>query len=86
MIPVAKSQRAVVEPAPKMRSIDLRFNHPAGTAAKVLRPSELSFYSEFMAISPSRYSKSKIFTDYKELHNKKNLKQVNRSDKRYFTK
>lgn len=39
-----------------------------------------------MVVSPSRYSKSKIFTDYKELHNKKNIKVVNRSDKRFFVK
>lgn len=76
------------EEAPVMRAIDKRFaDGVAGTAAKVLRPSEVDLYSEFLCPSPTRFSKSKIFTEYKEMHNKRNLQTISRSrDKRFFKK
>lgn len=43
-------------------------------------------YSEFLAHTPTRFSKTKIFTDYKEMHNKKNLSYTARPDKRFFKK
>lgn len=76
------------EEVPVMRAIDRRFaDGVAGTAAKVLRTSEIDLYSEFLCPSPTRFSKSKIFTEYKEMHNKRNIQTISRQrDKRYFKK
>ena len=76
------------EEAPALRTIDRRFaNGVAGTAAKILRPSEVDLYSEFLAPSPTRFSKSKIFTEYKEMHNKRNITTIMRTrDKKFFKK
>jgi hypothetical protein len=43
-------------------------------------------YDEFLDSSETRFSKTKIFVDYKEYHNRRNLQEVPRTDKKYFNK
>lgn len=75
------------EDPPEERFIDLLFQHDAGTAAKILSPSELDMYSEYLAESPSRFSKTGIFIEYKEMHNKRNQRIIKRDkDKLHFKK
>ena len=53
-------------------------------AHHILRDSEIDLYSEFLRPSHTRFSKSHLFTNYKELHNKKNMQFVDRSVDRKF--
>lgn len=56
-------------------------------AQKVLSPSELDMYDEFLEPSETRFSKTNIFVNYKEFHNRRNLVELDRSDKKtYFKK
>lgn len=83
---MTKEEAPQPEPKPEPRAVDIKYKQEPGTGAAVLTPSELDMYSEFLAHTPTRFSKTKIFTDYKEMHNKKNITMVTRPDKRYFKK
>lgn len=53
----------------------------------VLKESEIDLYEEFLEPSETRFSKTNIFTNYKEFHNRRNFNTINRSkDKKYFKK
>jgi hypothetical protein len=55
--------------------------------ARVLSNEEVSLYNEFLEESETRFSKTNIFTNYKEFHNRRNIQELDRSkDKKYFTK
>ena len=54
---------------------------------EVLKESEIDLYEEFLEPSETRFSKTNIFTNYKEFHNRRNFNTINRSkDKKYFKK
>ena len=54
---------------------------------RVLNNNEIDLYEEFLEPSETRFSKTNIFTNYKEFHNRRNLVEVNRGlDKKHFKK
>lgn len=54
---------------------------------KVLNHHEIDLYEEFLEPSETRFSKTNIFVNYKEFHNRRNLIEVNRTlDKKHFRK
>lgn len=55
-------------------------------AQKVLSPSELDMYDEFLEPSETRFSKTNIFVNYKEFHNRRNLVDQEKTNKTYFKK
>jgi hypothetical protein len=61
-----------------IRKID-RILRQKGIAENILRESEIDLYSEFLAPSETRFSKTNIFVEYKEFHNRKNIHNLNRS-------
>ena len=47
----------------------------------------MDLYDEFLEPSETRFSKTNIFTNYKEFHNRRNMQEVDRScDKKFFKK
>lgn len=55
--------------------------------ARVLSNEEVSLLNEFMEESETRFSKTNIFVNYKEFHNRRNIQEVDRSkDKKFFKK
>lgn len=54
---------------------------------RVLNHHEIDLYEEFLEPSETRFSKTNIFVNYKEFHNRRNLIEVNRTlDKKHFRK
>jgi len=54
---------------------------------RVLNNNEIDLYEEFLEPSETRFSKTNIFVNYKEFHNRRNLVEVNRQfDKKHFRK
>jgi hypothetical protein len=54
---------------------------------RILSQEEISIYDEFLEPSETRFSKTNIFTNYKEFHNRRNIQELDRSkDKKFFTK
>jgi len=54
---------------------------------RILSKNEISIYDEFLEPSETRFSKTNIFTNYKEFHNRRNIQELDRSkDKKFFTK
>lgn len=45
---------------------------------RVLNNQEIDLYEEFLEPSETRFSKTNIFVNYKEFHNRRNLIEVNR--------
>lgn len=67
------------------RRIDKLFGRE--NVARVLKDNDADFYEEFLEPSETRFSKTNIFVNYKEFHNRRNLVEINRSnEKKYFTK
>lgn len=55
--------------------------------ARVLSNDEVSLLNEFMEESETRFSKTNIFVNYKEFHNRRNMLEEDRSkDKKFFKK
>jgi len=56
-----------------------------GTANQVLNENDLGIYEEFLEPSETRFSKTNIFTNYKEFHNRRNIVELDRhGDKKHF--
>lgn len=73
------------EEAPPLRRIEQQFGRE--NLANVLSPPDVDLYDEFLEPSDTRFSKTKIFIDYKEFHNRRNIQELDRSaDKKYFKK
>ena len=73
------------EEAPPLRRIEQQFGRDK--LANVLSPPDVDLYDEFLEPSDTRFSKTKIFVDYKEFHNRRNIQELDRSaDKKYFKK
>jgi hypothetical protein len=54
---------------------------------RLLSNDEISLYEEYLEPSETRFSKTNIFTNYKEFHNRRNIEEIDRKkDKKYFTK
>lgn len=54
---------------------------------QVLNHQEIDLYEEFLEPSETRFSKTNIFVNYKEFHNRRNLIEVSRAvDKKHFRK
>ena len=43
---------------------------------QVLDPKEADIYDEFLEPSETRFSKTQIFVNYKEFHNRRNLQEI----------
>jgi len=55
--------------------------------ATLLNMDEMSLYDEFQEPTETRFSKTNIFTNYKEFHNRRNQGEIPRNkDKKFFTK
>jgi len=52
----------------------------------LLEREELSLYEEYLEPSETRFSKTNIFVNYKEFHNRRNIQAVPRDDKKHFSK
>lgn len=53
----------------------------------VLSHNEIDLYDEFLEPSETRFSKTNIFVNYKEFHNRRNIHEVSRQgDKKFFKK
>lgn len=53
----------------------------------ILDSDEMDLYDEFLEPSETRFSKTNIFVNYKEFHNRRNMHEVDRSiDKKFFKK
>ena len=69
----------------EVRRIDHQFGKD--NLREVLVSEEISLYNEFLEPSETRFSKTKIFTDYKEFHNRRNIIEVDRHmNKKFFVK
>lgn len=87
-----KSQNAFEHPvgnkeeeAPPLRRIEQQFGRE--NVARVLVEPDIDLYDEFLEPSETRFSKTKIFVEYKEFHNRRNIQEIDRSaDKKYFKK
>lgn len=79
--PQSSGENAAVE----QRRIDKLFGRE--NVNQVLKENEMDFYEEFLEPSETRFSKTNIFVNYKEFHNRRNLVEISRQmDKKHFTK
>lgn len=68
-----------------LRRIEQQFGRE--NVANLLSPPDIDLYDEFLEPSETRFSKTKIFIDYKEFHNRRNIQELDRSgDKKFFKK
>ena len=73
------------EEAPPLRRIEQQFGRE--NVAKILAEPDIDLYDEFLEPSETRFSKTKIFIEYKEFHNRRNIQEIDRSaDKKFFKK
>lgn len=78
-------QAAKEEEAPPLRRIEQQFGRE--NIAKILNEPDIDLYDEYLEPSETRFSKTKIFIEYKEFHNRRNIQEIDRSaDKKYFKK
>lgn len=69
----------------EQRRVDRLFGK--GQVERVLNPNEIDLYEEFLEPSETRFSKTNIFVNYKEFHNRRNLVELSRTvDKKHFRK
>ena len=54
----------------------------------VLKQNEIDLYDEFLQESETRFSKTNIFINYKEFHNRRNIQEIvsKKKHKKYFKK
>lgn len=82
---MAGDQESEEEIEVEQRRVDRLFGKEE--VERVLNNQEIDLYEEFLEPSETRFSKTNIFVNYKEFHNRRNLVEVSRQfDKKHFKK
>lgn len=74
-----------VNSAPQYKRVEKLFGRE--NVNQVLNENEIGIYEEFLEPSETRFSKTNIFVNYKEFHNRRNIVELSRhADKKHFKK